>query len=191
MKVQETTIKGCCIIEPQVFEDERGYFLESFNSKKFFAQTGLDVCFVQDNESMSNHGVIRGLHAQQGASAQAKLIRVICGSVLDVVVDARIDSATFGEIFTTEISSRNKHQLFVPKGCLHGFSVLEDHTIFSYKCDAYYNPKKELGVNPLDPELAIDWQVDQSKVNTSVKDQNAQSWETFTSSLSAKKLQIS
>lgn len=191
MKVQETNIKGCCLIQPQLFEDQRGYFLESFNSQKFYEHTGIDVTFVQDNESMSNYGVVRGLHAQHGKWAQAKLIRVASGGVLDVVVDARQDSASFGEVFTTELNSKNKHQLFVPKGCLHGFSVLEDNTIFSYKCDAFYNPKAELGVHPLDEELAIDWRIEQSQIQTSQKDRNAQSWNELLSTLSQKQLQTS
>lgn len=189
MKIRQTNIKGCFLIQPEVFKDNRGYFLESFNSDTFYKLTGVDVTFVQDNESMSNYGVIRGLHAQLGKADQAKLIRVVQGSVLDVVVDARIDSDTFGKIFTIEINSYNKSQLFIPKGCLHGFSVLEDKTIFSYKCDAFYNQKKEIGVCPLDNTLAIDWGVDKSKALISIKDQNSQSWMEYIFSLSHKELQ--
>lgn len=176
MEIQNTNINDCFLIQPRVFEDERGYFLESFNSEKFVRLTGIETEFVQDNESMSNYGVIRGLHAQLGESAQAKLVRVVQGSVLDVVVDARFDSPTFGGIFTVEINSNNKSQLFIPKGCLHGFSVLEDKTIFSYKCDAFYNPEKEIGVYPLDGYLSIDWKVDTVSAQISSKDQNGLAW---------------
>jgi len=176
MQIIKTNIKDCFLIQPRVFEDNRGYFFESFNSEKFQRFTGIETEFVQDNESMSNYGVIRGLHAQLGDAAQAKLVRVVQGSVVDVVVDARFYSPTFGEIFTAEISSNNKSQLFIPKGCLHGFSVLEDKTIFSYKCDAFYNPEKEIGVNPLDSYLSIDWRVETSSARISLKDQSSMAW---------------
>lgn len=176
MEIFNTNIKDCFLIQPQVYKDNRGYFMETFNSLKFKQFTGIQTVFVQDNESMSNYGVIRGLHAQQGDAAQAKLIRVVQGSVLDVVVDARHDSPTFGEVFTVNINSTEKRQLFIPKGCLHGFSVLENETIFSYKCDALYKPESEIGVNPLDADLAIDWKVDSSEAEISIKDSKAQSW---------------
>lgn len=187
MEIQKTNIKDCFLIQPRVFEDGRGYFLESFNSEKFEQITGIETEFVQDNESMSNYGVIRGLHAQRGESAQAKLIRVIQGTVIDVVVDTRFDSPTFGEIFTVEISSTLKNQLFIPKGCLHGFSVLEDKTIFSYKCDAFYNPEMEIGVYPLDRYLGIDWKVDTANAQISPKDQKAMSWLEFVASFEQKR----
>lgn len=187
MEIQKTNIKDCFLIQPRVFEDERGYFLESFNSEKFEQITGIETEFVQDNESMSNYGVIRGLHAQRGESAQAKLIRVILGRVIDVVVDARFDSPTFGEIFTVEISSTLKNQLLIPKGCLHGFSVLEDKTIFSYKCDAFYNPEMEIGVYPLDRYLAVDWKVDTANAQISLKDQKAMSWLEYVASFEQKR----
>ncbi len=187
MEIQKTNIKDCFLIQPRVFKDERGYFFESFNSEKFEQITGIETEFVQDNESMSNYGVIRGLHAQRGESAQAKLIRVIQGRVIDVVVDARFDSPTFGEIFTAEISSTLKNQLFIPKGCLHGFSVLEDKTIFSYKCDAFYNPEMEIGVYPLDRYLAIDWKVDTPNAQISLKDQKAMSWLEYVASFEQKR----
>jgi dTDP-4-dehydrorhamnose 3,5-epimerase len=183
MIIQKTNIKDCLLIQPKVFRDDRGYFVETFNEKKFQQLTGIKTSFVQDNESMSNHGVIRGLHAQQGDAAQAKLVRVVQGKVLDVVVDTRIDSPTFGTVFTVVISSENKHQLFIPKGCLHGFSVLEDQTIFSYKCDAYYNPETEIGVNPLDTLLSIDWKVNKSTAQISQKDRIALTWLGFAESL--------
>lgn len=187
MEIQKTNIKDCFLIQPRVFEDERGYFLESFNSEKFERFTRIETDFVQDNESMSNYGVIRGLHAQLGESAQAKLVRVVHGCVLDVVVDARLDSPTFGEIFTVEISSNQKNQLFIPKGCFHGFSVLEDKTIFSYKCDALYNPGKEIGVYPLDSYLSIDWKVDTDSAQISSKDQNGLAWLEYVSGFGQKR----
>ena len=187
MELQKTNIKDCFLIQPRVFKDERGYFLESFHSEKFEQFTGIETEFVQDNESMSNYGVIRGLHAQRGESAQAKLIRVIQGRVIDVVVDARFDSPTFGEIFTVEINSTLKNQLFIPKGCLHGFSVLEDKTIFSYKCDAFYNPEMEIGVYPLDRYLCIDWKVDTDNAQISLKDQKAMVWLEYVASFEQKR----
>ncbi len=182
MNITKTNIQDAYIIHPQVFKDERGYFFESFNHANFQAKTGIVTHFVQDNESMSNYGVIRGLHAQGGDFAQAKLIRVIRGSVLDVIVDARKESLTYGQVFTVKLSALNKQQLFVPKGCLHGFSVLEDQTIFSYKCDAYYNKASEIGVYSLDQNLAIDWQVNDKSILLSAKDQALPSWEDFKNS---------
>jgi dTDP-4-dehydrorhamnose 3,5-epimerase len=177
MNITKTTVQDAYIIQPKVFEDSRGYFFESFHQQKFKEYTGIQTNFLQDNESLSNYGVIRGLHAQTGKSAQAKLIRVIQGKVLDVIVDARPDSSSFGEVFSIELTAENKTQLFVPKGCVHGFSVLEDHTIFSYKCDAYYNKESEIGVNPLDEKLNINWQIPTGKQLLSEKDKNAPNWE--------------
>lgn len=179
MKIEKTNIKDCFLIKPQVFTDERGYFLESFHQEKFKKQTGITTAFIQDNESMSNYGVIRGLHAQTGNDAQSKLIRVVQGKVLDVVLDARPNSTTFGAIFSSIISSDNKHQIFVPKGCLHGFSVLEDYSIFAYKCDTFYAPQSEIGVNPLDKDLRINWQVQLGLEVLSEKDINSLSWKDF------------
>ena len=179
MEISKTTIQDCFIIQPSVYADQRGYFFESFNADSFASLTGIETQFVQDNESKSNYGVIRGLHAQEGAFAQAKLIRVVQGSVLDVVVDARPNSPTFGKIFTHKLTAENKTQLFIPKGCLHGFSVLEDHTIFSYKCDAFYAPQHEIGVYPLDAELNINWNIDLERIQISEKDKNSLSWEEF------------
>ncbi len=179
MQTIPTNIKDVYIIQPQVFKDNRGYFFESFHQEKFETKTGIKTRFVQDNESMSNYGVIRGLHAQSGEFAQAKLIRVIKGRVLDVIIDARKESPTYGEVFTIELSEANKKQLFVPKGCLHGFSVLEDQTIFSYKCDAYYHKESEIGVHPLDKTLAIDWKVPEEKQLLSEKDRLLPEWSFF------------
>jgi len=179
LKLIKTKIKDAFILVPQVFKDERGYFFESFHQEKFEEQTGIQTKFVQDNESMSSYGVIRGLHAQAEEFAQAKLIKVTQGKVLDVVVDARIDSPTYGNVFSVELSSKNKHQLFVPKGCLHGFSVLEDNTIFSYKCDEFYNKASEIGVYPLDNTLAIDWHIPKEKQIISDKDRLLPDWDSF------------
>lgn len=170
MKVSETELKGCFIIEPQIFSDERGYFFESFNQKKFEKKTGLKVNFVQDNQSISQRGVIRGLHLQKGEFAQAKLTRVIKGRVLDVAVDLRKDSPTFGKHFSIELSGENNKQLFVPKGFAHGFSVLEDDTIFAYKCDHYYNKESEGGVVYNDKELDIDWKLNKEEIVLVEKD---------------------
>jgi dTDP-4-dehydrorhamnose 3,5-epimerase len=170
MKVSETELKGCFIIEPQIFSDERGCFFESFNQKKFEKKTGLKVNFVQDNQSISQRGVIRGLHLQKGEFAQAKLTRVIKGRVLDVAVDLRKDSPTFGKHFSIELSGENNKQLFVPKGFAHGFSVLEDDTIFAYKCDHYYNKESEGGVVYNDKELDIDWKLNKEEIVLAEKD---------------------
>ncbi|MGO2358371.1 MAG: dTDP-4-dehydrorhamnose 3,5-epimerase [Mesonia sp.] len=170
MKVQATKIKDCFIIEPRVFNDARGYFMESFNVNDFNTKTGLSVNFVQDNESHSAYGVIRGLHAQQGENAQAKLVRVINGEVLDAVVDLRPDSDTYFESFTIKLNAENKKQLFVPRGCLHGFSVLSETATFFYKCDNYYNKESEIGCRYDDPEFNINWQIPENKALVSEKD---------------------
>lgn len=170
MKVEETKIKDCLIIEPKLFKDPRGYFMESFNTQTFNDKTELNVDFLQDNESESTYGVIRGLHAQQGIHAQAKLVRVLQGEVLDVVVDFRPDSETFLQYITVPLSSDNKKQLFVPRGCLHGFSVLSKTATFFYKCDNLYNKKSEIGLRYDDPEFNIDWQIPENKALVSEKD---------------------
>jgi dTDP-4-dehydrorhamnose 3,5-epimerase len=179
MKITPTKIHQAYLIEPQLFEDQRGYFFESFHQGKFQIETGITTNFVQDNESMSNYGVIRGLHSQAGEFAQAKLIRVLQGKVLDVIVDLRKGSPSYKKIFAIELSAKNRKQLFVPKGCMHGFSVLEDKTIFSYKCDAYYKKTSEIGINPLDNWLAIDWRIPTDEQLLSEKDKDAPSLEEF------------
>ena len=179
MKVTETHLKGCFIIEPQVFVDERGCFFESFNQKKFEKKTGLKVNFVQDNQSISQRGVIRGLHLQKGEFAQAKLMRVIKGRVLDVAVDLRKDSPTFGKHFSIELSCENNKQLFIPKGFAHGFSVLEDDTIFAYKCDHYYNKESEGGVVYNDKELDIDWLLNKEEIVLAEKDKELKAFQEF------------
>ena len=178
MKVTETHLKGCFIIEPTVFNDERGSFFESFHQKKFEEKTGLKVNFVQDNQSISQRGVIRGLHFQKGKFAQSKLVRVIKGRVLDVAVDLRKDSSTFGKHFSIILSEKNKLQLFIPRGFAHGFVVLEDDTIFSYKCDNYYNKSAEGGVMYNDPYLNIDWMLEEDEIQLSVKDRKYKNFST-------------
>lgn len=169
MKIIETPIPGLLIIEPRVFADERGYFFESFSETKF-AENGLVSNYVQDNESKSHQGVIRGLHYQLAPYAQTKLIRVVRGTVYDVAVDLREGSPTFGKWYGLEVSATNKKQLYIPQGFAHGFSVLSEYAIFSYKCDALYNPAAERGIRIDDPALAIDWKVPFESAVISPKD---------------------
>lgn len=170
MEIQETGLKDCIIIKPRVFEDPRGYFFESFNKKTFEDKTGLSGNFVQDNQSFSSYGVIRGLHAQSGDFAQAKLVRVLKGEVLDVAVDARPGSPTYGKHISVKLSAENHLQLYVPRGFLHGFSVLSETAEFFYKCDNFYNKASELGVIYNDADLAIDWLIPAYKAAVSDKD---------------------
>ena len=170
MTVTETKLKGCFIIEPNVFKDSRGYFFESFNQNKFNELIGKTIDFVQDNESFSSKGVLRGLHFQTGEYAQAKLVRVVKGTVLDVVVDMRKESPTFSKHFSIELSEDNKTQLFVPRGFAHGFIVLSDTAIFSYKCDNFYDKPSEQGLRYDDPALGIDWKLPSSEFIVSEKD---------------------
>lgn len=163
-------IKDLYVFEPKVFEDTRGYFFESFNLNTFRTETGLTVNFVQDNQSKSSYGTLRGLHFQKGEAAQAKLVRVLSGSVLDVVVDLRPDSPTFKKSFTIELSAENKKQLFVPRGFAHGFIVLSETAEFFYKCDNYYNPQAEGGLLFSDTDLSIDWRVPHDQLVLSEKD---------------------
>jgi dTDP-4-dehydrorhamnose 3,5-epimerase len=170
MEIQQTALKDCLIIKPSLFEDSRGYFFESFNQKTFEDKTGLSGNFVQDNQSFSSYGVIRALHAQKGEFAQAKLVRVLSGKVLDVAVDARKGSSTYGQHVAVELSAENKLQLYVPRGFLHGFSVLSDTAEFFYKCDNYYNKESEQGIMYNDPELNINWNIPEEKQLVSSKD---------------------
>tara|TARA_B100000795_G_scaffold236039_1_gene195971 strand:+ start:3991 stop:4536 length:546 start_codon:yes stop_codon:yes gene_type:complete len=170
LKLEKTNLKDCFILTPKVFEDERGTFSETFNAKKFLDQTGIAVTFVQDNQSASKYGVVRGLHFQTGDHGQTKLVRVVKGSVLDVVVDLRKGSPSFGKSFSTVLSGENKKQLFVPRGFAHGFSVLEDNTVFAYKCDRYYNKQSEQGIVYNDATLAIDWHLSSNDIIVSKKD---------------------
>jgi len=170
MTVTETELKGCFILEPRVFNDDRGYFFESFNKNTFKEAIGHQVNFVQDNQSFSSKGVIRALHYQTGAFAQAKLVRVLKGKVLDVAVDLRKNSPTFGEHISVELSHENKKQLFLPKGFAHGFVVLSDTAEFFYKCDNYYNKASEGGIIFNDPTLNIDWKLHADEFKVSEKD---------------------
>lgn len=169
MNIISTAIPEVLIIEPKVFEDQRGYFFESFNEAQF-TKAVPHVHFIQDNESKSQKGVIRGLHYQLPPFAQSKLVRVIVGCVLDVVVDLRKGSSTFGQHVSVELSGENKRQLFVPRGCAHGYAVLSDYAIFAYKVDNVYSKESERGIIYNDPALGIDWQIDQSVVRLSEKD---------------------
>lgn len=169
MKVVKTEIEGVVIIEPKVFADERGYFFESFSQKEFEDKV-CKTAFIQDNESKSTYGVLRGLHFQKMPYAQAKLVRVVKGSVLDIAVDIRKGSPTFGKHVATLLSEENRLQFFVPRGFAHGFVVLSDEAIFQYKCDNYYEPQSEGGIMWNDPALNIDWQVTAEDIILSEKD---------------------
>jgi dTDP-4-dehydrorhamnose 3,5-epimerase len=169
MKFTETRIKGLIIIEPQIFNDGRGYFFESYSKSKF-AAAGINIDFVQDNQSFSHKGAVRGLHAQSAPHAQAKLVRVIQGRVLDVAVDVRKDSPTYGQYETIELSAENQLQFLIPEGFVHGFATLEDNTIFSYKVNNYYSKECEVGVKWNDPTLSINWGVAKQDALTSPKD---------------------
>ena len=169
MKSFKTEIEGVVILEPQVFEDDRGYFFESYSKSKM-AEAGVDCDFIQDNQSKSSYGTIRGLHWQSGQFAQAKLVRVLEGVVLDVAVDLRPNSPTYGKHVAVELSAENKRQLFVPRGFAHGFSVLSATAVFAYKCDNLYNKQSEGSVRYNDADLAIDWKVDMQKAILSEKD---------------------
>lgn len=170
MEVIKTAIDGVLIIEPKVFGDHRGYFFESFNEREFAEKSGVDVHFVQDNESKSCYGVVRGLHFQKGEHGQAKLVRVISGKVLDVAVDIRPDSPTFGKHVAAELTAENHRQFFIPKGFAHGFVVLSPEAVFQYKCDEFYCPESEGAIAWDDPDVAIDWQIPASDVILSDKD---------------------
>jgi len=170
MKVEETKLKGCFIITPTVFKDSRGYFFESFSQPKFESLTGQSGYFVQDNQSASTYGVVRGLHFQKGDHAQAKLVRVIEGAVLDVAVDLREGSPTYGEWVSVELTAENNLQLYVPRGFAHGFSVLSETAIFAYKCDNGYNKESEGGLRYNDPSLNIDWKIPTDQMSLSEKD---------------------
>ncbi|MDE5438594.1 dTDP-4-dehydrorhamnose 3,5-epimerase [Elizabethkingia meningoseptica] len=173
MKLIETPLKDCYVIEPSVFEDERGYFYEKYNEKEFEELTGLNGHFVQDNISKSSFGVLRGLHLQKGDYAQAKLVSCLEGKVWDIAVDLRKDSPTFGQWYGMELSAENKLQFYVPRGFAHGFVVLSEIAIFSYKCDNFYKKEAEGCVKYNDPDLNIDWKIKESDMILSEKDQNA------------------
>jgi len=170
MNAIETKLKGCFILEPKVFDDSRGYFFESFNEENFERLTGQNGHFVQDNQSSSTYGVVRGLHFQKGEYAQAKLVRVLEGSVLDVAVDIRENSATFGQWISIELSESNNRQLYIPRGFAHGFSVLSETAVFAYKCDNKYHKESEGGIKYNDPDLNIDWGIPDVSMVLSDKD---------------------
>jgi dTDP-4-dehydrorhamnose 3,5-epimerase len=172
MKIIETPLPGLLIIEPDVFEDHRGYFIESYHNQRY-SDAGIRAQFIQDNESKSGRGVVRGLHYQLNPVAQAKLVRVVLGVVYDVAVDLRKGSPTFGEWFGLELNEKSKNQLYIPRGFAHGFSVLSETAVFSYKCDNNYNKETERSINPFDPQLAIDWQLNESEWKVSDKDKVA------------------
>lgn len=170
MNVINTDIQDVKIIEPRIFGDARGYFFESFSERDLLSQTGITVSFIQDNESKSRYGVVRGLHFQKPPYAQAKLVRVVYGKVLDVAVDIRRNSPTYGHHVAVELSGDNHRQLFLPKGIAHGFAVLSDEVVFQYKCDEYYHPESEGAIAWDDPTLAIDWRLSKEDVILSEKD---------------------
>lgn len=174
MNVIQTAIAGVLILEPRVFEDARGYFFESFSQRDFDAQAapllGRSVTFVQDNESMSAYGVVRGLHYQKPPFTQSKLVRCVKGRVLDIAVDIRKGSPTYGKHVAVELTEDNHRQLFIPKGFAHGFAVLSETAIFQYKCDEFYHPEADSGIQLLDPALGIDWQIPRERMILSEKD---------------------
>ena len=170
MKVNKTDIEGVLVIEPDVFGDSRGYFFESFNERRFNALTGLEVDFVQDNESYSRYGVLRGLHFQNPPYSQSKLVRCVRGKVFDVAVDLRKGSPTFGKYVSCILSEENHLQFFIPKGFAHGFAVLSNEAVFQYKCDEFYNKASEGALMWNDPDIAIEWPVPASDVVLSEKD---------------------
>ena len=172
MQFISTSIAGVVIIEPTIFTDERGYFFESYNAKTF-RENGIECSFVQDNQSQSCYGVIRGLHSQAEPYAQAKLVRVLSGTVLDVAVDVRSGSSTYGQHIAVELSDKNQRQLFIPRGFLHGFSVLSEQCVLSYKCDNFYHKASEFSVRYDDPTLAIDWKIPQNHIIVTSKDKQA------------------
>ena len=170
MQVIKTALEGVLIIEPRIFKDARGYFFESYNKKAFDEAIGRKVDFVQDNESMSSRGVMRGLHFQRPPYTQAKLVRCVRGRVLDVAVDLRKGSPTYGQHVAVELSEDNHRQFFVPRGFAHGFAVLSEVAVFQYKCDNYYAPEADGGISIADESLGIDWQLDPSEALLSDKD---------------------
>jgi dTDP-4-dehydrorhamnose 3,5-epimerase len=169
MEVIKTDIEGVVILEPRVFKDERGYFFESFSQREFDEKVR-PVVFVQDNESMSSHGVMRGLHFQRPPYTQSKLVRCVKGAVLDVAVDIRLGSPTYGQHVAVELTEDNHRQFFVPRGFAHGFSVLSDTAVFQYKCDNFYHPEADGGISILDDSLGIDWHIPAAQAILSQKD---------------------
>ena len=183
MTIEETPLKDCFIIHDKVHGDARGYFIETYNSRDFKAATGLEIDFVQDNQSRSAKGVLRGLHMQKGAAAQAKLVRVLEGAVLDVAVDLRKDSPSFGQHVAIELTADNHKQFFVPAGFAHGFVVLSENATFFYKVDKFYEPGNEVGIMYNDKDLNIDWQMPTSELIFSEKDKTLGSFAEYAASL--------
>lgn len=181
MKVTDTFIPGVKIFEPKVFVDSRGYFMETWSQKLFDDIIGKEVIFVQDNESKSSRGVIRGLHFQAPPYAQAKLVRCLSGRVLDVAFDIRIGSPTYGKYIAVELSSENHLQLYLPHGMAHGFAVLSEEAVFAYKCDNYYAPQSEGGLNPFDKDIAVNWPFSENDAILSDKDLRASAMADFIS----------
>ena len=182
MEFIKTDIEGLILVKPTVFDDDRGYFYESYN-EKIYKAGGITCDFLQDNQSYSTYGTIRGFHIQRGEHAQAKLVRVVKGRVLDVAVDVRKDSPTFGKWFSVLLTDENHKQLFIPRGFAHGFSVLSKDAIFQYKVDNYYDDKSEAGFQYNDPELGIDWLTPENKISISAKDKKLPSFKDFKDSL--------
>ncbi len=178
MNILTTPIEGLLVLEPQVFGDARGFFLETYNQQRY-REAGIDAHFVQDNMSQSQYGVVRGLHFQKGEAAQAKLVQCIEGKVLDVAVDLRKGSRTFGQWYAVELSADNHRQFFIPRGFAHGFSVLSEKALFSYKCDNLYCPQAEGGILLTDADLNIDWRVPVEKMILSEKDKRHPSFKQF------------
>ena len=183
MRVEQTKLKDCFIIHDTVFKDERGYFFESFNSKGFYRETGMDINFVQDNQSKSVKGVLRGIHFQKSEHAQTKLVRVLSGKVLDIAVDLRPESSTFGQWQSVELTDDNHLQFLVPRGFGHGFVVLSNEAVFFYKCDNYYSKEAESGIIYNDIDLNIDWKINPDEIILSDKDKLLPSFNSFKNSL--------
>ena len=183
MRVEQTPLKDCFIIHEKVNGDARGYFIETYNSRDFKAATGLDIEFVQDNQSRSTKGVLRGLHMQRGAAAQAKLVRVLEGAVLDIAVDLRKGSPSFGQHYAIELTADNHKQFFVPAGFAHGFVVLSEAATFFYKVDKFYEPGNEVGIMYNDQDLNIDWRLAESEIILSEKDKTLGSFAEYAASL--------
>ena len=183
MRIEQTPLQDCLIIHEKVNGDARGYFIETFNQRDFNAATGLDIVFVQDNQSKSSKGVLRGLHMQKGVGAQAKLVRVLAGAVLDVVVDLRKGSPSFGQHYAIELSEDNHKQFFVPAGFAHGFVVLSETATFFYKVDKFYEPGNEVGIMYNDKDLNIDWKLPESELIFSEKDKTLGSFAEYVASL--------
>jgi dTDP-4-dehydrorhamnose 3,5-epimerase len=183
MRVEQTPLKDCFIIHEKVNGDARGYFIETYNSRDFKAATGLDIEFVQDNQSRSTKGVLRGLHMQRGAAAQAKLVRVLEGAVLDIAVDLRKGSPSFGQHYAIELTAENHKQFFVPAGFAHGFVVLSETATFFYKVDKFYEPGNEVGIMYNDKDLNIDWKLSAAEIILSEKDKSLGSFAEYAASL--------